>query len=253
MTEQFQIGPEMVVPHMPPSETIGNVTYWRDLIQGSDEWLAARLGLLTASEMKHIITPTLKVANNETTRTHVYELLAQRITRYVEPQYVSDDMLRGKTDEMDALMLYAEHYAPLQNIGFMTNSKWGFTIGYSPDALVGMDGLVECKSRMQKYQIQTICENVWTDDAKTAPADYLMQLQTGLLVSERDWIDFISYSGGLPMAVCRIYPMPDVQAAILEAAGEFETRLEEKHRDYRGALDKHKLIPTERKIIQEMF
>lgn len=253
MPDDFQPNAELYVPHMPPSETIGNVTYYRDLAQGSDEWLAARCGLLTASEMKLILTPTLKVADNDKTRTHVYELLAQRITRYVEPRYISDDMLRGMSDEMDALMLYAEHFSPIQNIGFMTNSKWGFTIGYSPDALVGLDGLVECKSRAQKYQVQTICENVWTDDAKTAPADFIMQLQTGLLVSERDWIDFISYSGGLPMAVCRLYPMPAVQAAIVEAAAAFEVRLEEKHLEFRGALDRHKLIPTERKIMQEMY
>ena len=32
-----------------------------EMIQGSDEWLAARCGLLTASEMKLIVTPTLKI------------------------------------------------------------------------------------------------------------------------------------------------------------------------------------------------
>ena len=73
-----------------------SVTYHTDLIQGSDEWLAQRCGLLTASEMKKIITPTLKVADNGETRAHLWELLAQRETQYVEPAYVSDDMLRGQ-------------------------------------------------------------------------------------------------------------------------------------------------------------
>ena len=36
------------------------IRYFPDLIQGSDEWMAARCGLLTASEMKHILTPTLR-------------------------------------------------------------------------------------------------------------------------------------------------------------------------------------------------
>ncbi len=72
------------------------ITYYPDLIQGSDEWKSARCGLLTASEMKLIITPTtLKIASNDKERAHLYELLAQRITRYVEPSYISDDMLRG--------------------------------------------------------------------------------------------------------------------------------------------------------------
>lgn len=253
MPDTFQVAPEMYVPHLPPSETIGNVTYHRDLLQGSDEWLAARCGLVTASEVKNILTPTLKLADNKDSRTHVYELLAQRISKYVEPHYISDDMLRGKTDEMDALMLYAEHYAPIQNIGFMTNSKWGFTIGYSPDALVGIDGLVECKSRRQKFQVQTIVENVFDDGGTTAPADYVMQLQTGLLVSERDWCDFISYSGGLPMVVNRIYPDPKIQAAIIEAVGAFEAAVADKMDRFRKGVVGAKLIPTERKIIQEMY
>ena len=61
------------------------IKYHDDLIQGSDEWHAARCGLLTASEVKLILTPTLKIANNDKTRAHVYEIAAQRITGYTEP------------------------------------------------------------------------------------------------------------------------------------------------------------------------
>ena len=121
----------------------GHIKYHTDLIQGSDEWLQARCGLLTASEMKLIVTPTLKIANNDKERSHLYELLAQRITQYVEPHYISDDMLRGHEDEVDARILYNDNYAPVTDMGFITNSKWGFTIGYSPDGLVGDDGLIE--------------------------------------------------------------------------------------------------------------
>ncbi len=68
----------------------------RDLIQGSDEWHQARLGILTASEVKYILTAnTLKPADNEKTRAHVWEIAAQRISQYVEPSYSGDDMLRG--------------------------------------------------------------------------------------------------------------------------------------------------------------
>ena len=76
-----------------------HVTIYREMIQGSEEWSAARCGLLTASEMKLIVTPTLKAASNDKERGHLYELLAQRITRYVEPRYVTDDMLRGQNDD----------------------------------------------------------------------------------------------------------------------------------------------------------
>lgn len=224
------------------------ITIHENVTQGSDEWLAMRCGLLTASEMKLILTPTLKVANNDKTRAHLYELLAQRVTKYVEPMYVSEDMLRGQEDEFYARQAYAERHAPVEQCGFITNDRWGFTIGYSPDGLVGTDGLIECKSRRQKYQVQTIIEH---QTAGTIPDDYLMQCQTGLLVSEREWIDFISYSGGLPMAVVRVWPDDAIQGAIIEAAADFEAKLSDKLEIYRTASIG--LIPTERRVEQEMY
>ena len=224
------------------------ITYHENVEQGSDEWLAMRCGLLTASEMKHVITPTLKSANNEKTRAHLYELLAQRVTNYVEPVYISTDMLRGTEDEFYARQAYAQHHAPVEQVGFITNDRWGFTIGYSPDGLVGSDGLIEVKSRRQKYQVQSIIENL---TGGTIPADYVMQAQTGLLVSEREWLDFISYSGGLPMCVVRVWPDDAIQGAIIEAAAAFEHKLAECLEIYRSASAG--LIPTERRIEQEMF
>ena len=230
------------------------ITYHDQVYQGSEEWLALRCGLLTASEMKLVITPTLKVAGNDKTRAHLYELLAQRISQHVEPQYVSDDMLRGQTEEVEARILYAERYAPVTECGFITNDKWGFVIGYSPDGLVNDDGLIEAKSRRQKYQIQTIVENVWADKSTTIPAEYVMQIQTGLLVSEREWCDFLSYSNGLPMIAIRVYPDDKVQAAIIEAAAEFEARLQEGLEDYHSALlSDARLVPTERKEYEEIM
>jgi hypothetical protein len=228
---------------------------YRDLIQGSDEWLAARCGLLTASEMKLILTPgTLKQSSNDKERAHLYELLAQRITRYVEPTFVTDDMIRGHEDEIEAKRLYSEQYTPVDSsVGFITNSKWGFTLGYSPDGIVGEDGLVEVKSRRQKYQVQTLIECTLNG---TVPAEYMLQLQTGLLVSERAWIDFISYSGGLPMTTIRVFPDARIQAAIIEAAGAFEQRLAKQLEAFQLASRAEagrRVIPTERRVVQEMF
>lgn len=230
------------------------IVYYPELIQGSDEWLEARRGIITASEMKLILTPTLKVANNDKCRAHVYELLAQRISGFLEPTFIGDDMLRGRDDEIYARMAYAKHIAPVDDMGFITNDKWGFTIGYSPDGMVGTDGLIEIKSRRQKYQVQTVVEHVATGNV-SIPADYIMQVQTGLLVSERHWIDFISYHGGLPMVVIRVYPDAEVQNAIIEAATAFEAQISDRLTDYRAAhaTPGARLIPTERRIVQEMF
>lgn len=219
----------------------------QELIQGSPEWLQARCGIITASEVKLLLTPTLKVANNDKQRSHFYELLAQRISQYVEPKFVTDDMLRGQVDEIEARALYAKHYAPVEEVGFITNSKWGFTLGYSPDGLVGDDGLIECKSRRQKFQVETILSGVM-------PEDFMLQAQTGLLVSERKWLDFVSYSGGLPMMTVRVTPNKEVQDAILAAAASLEAAITTSLAAYDALLTSPmKLIPTERRIEQEMF
>ena len=223
------------------------IRYHYAIEQGTPEWLALRCGILTASEIKLIMTPTLKVASNDKERAHLFELLAQRITGYTEPQYVSDDMLRGHEDEIEARIKYAEHYAPVKECGFITRNMGGIVIGYSPDGLVGDDGLIECKSRRQKYQVETILSG-------EVPAEYMLQIQTGLLVSGRKWLDFVSYSAGLPMFVKRVLPDERYRAAIIAAATEFENRLQLALDRYQSALKSMPvLINTERKIEEEMY
>lgn len=219
------------------------IIYNNDLLQGSDEWMAARCGLLTASEMKLILTPTLKIAKNEKTHAHVYELAAQRLTMYTEPSYIGDDMLRGWEDEITARDLYSERISAVQEVGFVTNDQWGFKIGYSPDGLVGDDGLIEIKSRRQKFQAETIIN-------MEVPVEHVLQLQTGLLVTGRKWIDYISYSGGMHMVVIRVMPDPAIHAAIIEAASDFEATVSAAmlayHKNSKG------MIMTERRAATEM-
>lgn len=224
------------------------VKYHPNLVQGSDEWRTARCGLLTASEMCRIITPSkLEYAKNDKSKSHLYELLAQRITGYVEPGYISDDMLRGKDDEMDAIRHYQENYRPVTSMGFITNDKWGFTLGYSPDALVGVDGVIECKGRVQKYQAETIIKG-------EMPGEFMIQVQTGLLVSERKWCDFISFCGGMHMLTIRVEANPEVQDAIVSAATVFHEWLDTLVIEYNSRLvdRKFRLLPTERRVDEEI-
>lgn len=226
------------------------IKYHNDLIQGSDEWHQARCGLITASEVKLLLTPTLKRADNDKSRAHLWELAAQRITNYVEPSFVTDDMLRGHEEEFHARQLYAEKYATVEEVGFVTNDGFGFTLGCSPDGLVGQDGLIEVKSRRQKYQVQTIVEH-WREG--TPPIDYILQVQTAMIVTDRAWCDLISYSGGLPMIPMRIERCHKFEQAILEACEAAETKISEIIEDFFAAVEARKLHPTERRIEQEMF
>lgn len=219
------------------------IKHHNDIVQGTDEWFAARCGLLTASEMKLIITPTLKIASNDKTRAHMYELAAQRITRHVEPSYISDDMLRGHEDELRARIKYEENFASVTECGFITNDKWGFTIGYSPDGLIGDKGLIEIKSRRQKLQMETIISG-------NVPDEHIIQVQTALLVSEREYIDYISYCGGMPMFIMRVYPDSEIQEAIINAATDFETKVADMITKYDQITVG--MLPTEREVEKEI-
>ena len=235
-------GGNVVAPEAPRG-----VVHHVDLIQGGDEWLQARCGMLTASEMKLILTPTLKEAGNDKARAHVWEMASQRISNFVEVRYIGDDMLRGWGDEASAKALYTERYAPVEDMGFITNDRWGFPIGFSPDGLVGGDGFIECKSRRQRFQVETIVGNV-------CPFEHRLQIQTGYLVSGRKWCDYVSYSAGLPMAVIAVPPDHEMQEAIVEAATKFERQVAGRVEQYRERLRSDmRLVPTERTIEKEMF
>lgn len=228
------------------SSSASRAVYHRDVEQGSEEWHKLRCGILTASEMKLVITPSLRLADNDKVRTHFYHLAAQRVTHYVDPHFESYDMERGKFDEEHARAKYAENYGEVEECGFITNDKLGFVIGYSPDGLPEK-GLIEAKSRLQKLQMQTLVEFV----AKgLIPPDYVMQCQTGLFIADdREWLDFISYSGGMKMAVVRCYRDPVIQEAIGNAATDAERRITQILETYQQLVDSDaRLIDTERLI-----
>jgi hypothetical protein len=216
-----------------------------DLIQGSDEWHAQRRGMVTASVVGQLLTTTtLAPANNDTSRGLTATLVAERITGYTEPTYVNDDMLRGINDEPLAAEKYGENYAPVKPVGFMVRDDWDFSIGYSPDGLVGDDGLIEVKSRRQKKHLQTILSDA-------VPPENMAQMQAGLLVSGRAWCDYVSYCGGMPLWVKRVEPDLEWFGAIVLAVASFETKAAEMVAAYEKAT---KGLPaTERPIEMEMI
>jgi len=189
---------------------------FNDLEQGTDEWLAARCGIVTASVVGQLITPkTIKPATNDASRSLTATLAAERITGHVEQVFPSREMERGTLDEPYARDIYSEHYAPVTEVGFMVRTGDSFRLGYSPDGLVGDDGLIEIKSRNQKIQLATIL-------ADEVPLGNMAQIQCGLLVSGRDWCDYVSYSGGMPLYVRRVFRDIRWFVAINDAVKAFE-------------------------------
>lgn len=204
------------------------LTTYAELEQGSQEWLDARCGILTASQIGKLLTPTLKVAANDTSRALTLTLAAERITNHVEYVHPSFDMMRGSDDEPYARDVYVNHYAPVDEVGFILLEQDGYKIGFSPDGLVGSDGIIEIKSRNPRTQLATI----FSDKVPTAN---LAQIHCGLMVTGRKWADYCSFSAGLPFFVKRVYPDPEWQAALIEAAQTFERNITQIINDYNTA------------------
>lgn len=210
-----------------------------DLEQGTDAWLEARRGMVTASVVGQLLTATGKPARNDYSRRLTLSLVAERITGYIEPVFVTDDMLRGTLDEPIARDIYSGHYEQATEVGFMVRDFGGFKIGYSPDGLVGDDGLIEIKSPRAKEHIRTVL-------ADEVPDRYMPQVQCGLLVSGRQWCDYVSYHGGQPMWRKRVYADPKWHEAIVEAVATFEQVAEEMTHNYATATEG--LPATERRF-----
>lgn len=213
-----------------------------DLEQGSEAWLEARRGIVTASVVGQLLTPTGKPARNDYSRRLTLSLVAERITGYIEPVWVSDDMLRGQLDEPIARDLYREHFSEGEEVresGFLIRDDHGFSVGFSPDGMVGEHGLIEIKSRRQKKHLQTIL-------ADEVPAENMAQIQCGLWVSGREWCDYVSFSGGMPLWRKRVHPDPKWAEAIVDAVSAFEQVAEEM--THRYDLATRGLPATERRI-----
>lgn len=216
-----------------------------DVVQGTPQWDDLRRGMVTASVVGQLVTPsTLKVASNPASRALAALLVAERITGFTDPTYVSDDMERGWEDEPRAVAKYSEDRdIEVQEMGFMVREEdWG-RLGYSPDGLVLDTGLLEVKSRRPKKHLATIL-------ADDVPAENVAQIQAGLFVTGREWCDYISYCGGMPLWTKRVYPDPAWHKALPEAVRAFEAAAAEMTSNYVDAVVG--LPMTERVIEMDM-
>lgn len=209
---------------------------FEELEQGSPEWLDERCGILTASNVGKLLTPKLQVADNETSRGLTETLVAERLTLHVDYVHPSFDMQLGTLNEPLARDLYREQCSPVDEIGFAIREINGLSLGASPDGLVGENGGLEIKSRRPKTHLRTILTN-------TVPAENMAQIQACMLVLDRDWWDYLSYSGGWPIHVIRVYPDHTYQDAIIAALTAFEANAEQMCADYRKYVGDAPIAP----------
>jgi hypothetical protein len=177
-----------------------------DCKQGTPEWLAARLGKVTASEIGALVSPLGKVRTGDGPRTYLYKKLAEKILGVPGSDFTSFGMEQGVIVESEARAWFAfENNVSVREVGFCESDDGH--IGFSPDGLIGEDGGIEIKSPQPAKHIEYLLNGV-------VPEDYVLQVQFSLYVSGRAWWKFLSYSRQFPALVVHVEPDAKLQAAI---------------------------------------
>ncbi len=161
------------------------------MIQGSDEWKAARLGKLTASRIADA-TDLLKSGKPGANRTtYLGELIAERLTGLVVEKYQNDLMRWGTHQEPEARAMYEFfHGVEVQTVGLIDHPSIAMA-GASPDGLVGADGMIEIKCPSTSTHVDTLL-------AQAIPEEYVKQIDWQMACTGRRYCDFVSYDPRLP-------------------------------------------------------
>ncbi|QDP52116.1 MAG: putative exonuclease [Prokaryotic dsDNA virus sp.] len=153
--------------------------------QGSAEWLSMRLGKVTASRVKDVLSKGRGNSPSKTAESYMMELIADVLTGEPKPFFENDAMRWGTETEPQARSMYEVNngFVSVKEVAFVEHND---QIGISPDGLVGDDGLLEIKCPNTTTQLK----RALSDDYS---ADYKAQIQMQLWVTERQWCDFVSF------------------------------------------------------------
>lgn len=161
-----------------------------DIIQGSDEWKALRLGKVTASRVADVVAKT-KSGYSASRANYAAQLIAERLTGTPAESYTNAAMQHGTETEPEARAAY-EFYqgVTVQEIAFVPHPKID-QAGCSPDGLVDDDGLVEIKCPNTATHLETLL-------GQAVPSKYEAQMQFQMACTGRQWCDFVSYDPRMP-------------------------------------------------------
>src|ERR1700693_404957 len=115
-----------------------------ELIQGSSEWFAIRLGKVTASRVADVIAKT-KTGWGSSRTNYMSELIVERLTGQPADSYTNAAMAWGVEQEPNARAAYAWRTdSEVEEIGFIDHPTIGMS-GASPDGSIGACRLIEIK------------------------------------------------------------------------------------------------------------
>jgi hypothetical protein len=152
--------------------------------QGSDEWLASRVGRPSASQFGKLITTSGKPSASAAK--YIDELVIERLSGQPTPHFQSEHMARGNELEPEA----REYYELLTGdtvteVGFILDDSEEF--GCSPDGLVGLSSGIEIKCPAENTMLGYI------EDPMKGVKRYWQQIQGCMMITGATTWDFLAY------------------------------------------------------------
>lgn len=170
----------------------------KELKQGSPEWFEVRKLKMTASHAQAIGN------NGAGLKTYIEELLAEYFSS-AEKEHISNEHTeRGNELEPEARALYElENNVFVEEVGFIEHTKHS---GVSPDGLISDNGLLEIKCPSDKNYLKQLVN-------PAIPSAYMWQMQMQMLISEREWCDYMIYNPNFKKdyVVTRVLPDEKMQ------------------------------------------
>lgn len=165
------------------------VTIYNDIHQRSEEWHNIRLGRVGGSESSVL---SVKGKSESGLGAAAFTLLYEKAYEIIQKEPVKENivtfaMQRGMDLEPEAIHEYElSKMVKVDQVGYILNSDYKYA-GYSPDGLVGEDGLIEVKCPGNSEFMRQIITN-------EIPKQYFCQMQWGMFISGRKWCDYVVYN-----------------------------------------------------------
>lgn len=161
--------------------------------QGTEEWHFERMGRFTSSCYSKLMASSRKKDQifGDTAFSYILEVACERLTN--EPQGFAGSKATEWGNDHESMAI--GYYSSKQDL-IVDESPFipfGLNAGGSPDGLVGSDGIIEVKC-----PFNSVNHLKYFKEGSEIPKDYAIQIQGNLLVTGRDWCDFISFDPRMP-------------------------------------------------------
>lgn len=167
--------------------------------QGDDEWRAIKAGRISGSRFAAVMALNKRTGLPNKPRRDLIAVLRQEIATGVLADVEPNEYMAHGT-AMEPLACAAYEFlrdCTVEHAAWIPHPSLSF-VGFSPDGLLGGDGLLEIKSPfMEARHLRTV-------ESKRCPDDYYAQCQGGLWVTGRKWCDFVSYFPSISVEIVRV-------------------------------------------------